>query len=431
MNRKLLPVIGVIYLVLLVGLATRNGMMLALLFPILLYLGLGLLYGPRTLKVSLQREISAHRVKPGIPVEVSMTLTNQGDRLEFVEIHDQVPEGLTLLKGHPSRITALEKGESIRLNYVVEGPRGYYNFQDVQIATSDTFALYQQSVLLADQKRLYVQPEIQQVSRIKIRPRATRSYAGFIPARKGGPGVEFFGVRQYQPGDPLRWINWRASARHQQHYFINQFEQQRVADVGVILDTRLRSEIKLSSGASLFEYSVQAAAAIANSFLQDGNRVGLLLYGTQLDWTIPGYGKIQGERIMQSLARAKPGTSLVFEDLRNIPTRLFPPSSQLVLISPLHENDIPILINLRARGYTLLVISPNPVGFELTDLNQEDPQVRLAARIARVERSLMIHKLRQAGVRALDWDLDQALENALHVALSRPIPQVHIPRRML
>ncbi len=76
--------------------------------------------------------------------------------------------------------------------------------------------------------------------------------------------------------------NWWLSARHQQEVYTNVFEQERIADVGLVLDARERSSVT-PNGESLFEYSVQVTAALAEAFLNDGNRVGLLVYGRGLE----------------------------------------------------------------------------------------------------------------------------------------------------
>ncbi len=424
MNRVLI-LSSVIYILVILALATLNGVLLASAIPFLIYLGAGLLFGPERLDLQAERRISAERVFPGVPVEISLKVTNHGAPLESIVIADQLPDELQLLAGETSMATPLSSGESVEMVYTVKAPRGHFHLREVQVEASEHFGLQRKSTSLKAESRLFVQPRVQQLGRIKIRPRGTRVYAGFIPARKGGPGVEFFGVRQYQQGDPLRWINWHASARHRQSLFINEFEQERVADVGIILDSRRRSEVVADSGASLFEHGVQAAADLAGSFLNDSNRVGLLLYGTHLDWTIPGYGKVQRERILHSLARAEPGNSLIFEKLENLPARLFPANSQLVFISPLQKDDVDTLIQLRARGYSIMVISPDPVAFELAGLNSNDETVTLAARLARIERALMLQKLRQAGIQVLDWNIHTPLNQAIHVALSRPVPQIH------
>jgi len=261
------------------------------------------------------------------------------------------------------------------------------------------------------------------LKQITIRTRKTRVYSGNIPARVGGPGVEFFGLREYQAGDSPRWINWRASARHAFSMFSNEFEQERVADVGIILDGRLKTNL-FGQENSLFEYSVLAAAALADVLLSQGNRVGLLNYGRYLHWTFPGYGKIQRERILQALAHAQIGTSTVFSELEYIPARLFPVHSQIILVSPLDADDIKVLVQLRARGYQVMVISPDPITFELGYL-LESESVRKATRLLRMERDLLLHKLQRAGIQVLDWDVSQPFDQVVKSRLGRPPALLH------
>jgi uncharacterized protein (DUF58 family) len=179
----------------------------------------------------------------------------------------------------------------------------------------------------------------------------------------------------------------------------------------------MRSEVCLN-GDSLFEYAVYATASLANAFLSDGNRVGLLIYGGFLEWVFPGYGKLQQERILQALSRAEPGESLVFDNLDYLPTRYFPAHSQIVLISPLFKEDLPILVRLRARGYQLLVISPDPITFEVNALGIQ-PDTELAAKIARIERVLLIRKARQAGIQIASWHVDKPMDQTLNTSLGR------------
>ena len=88
-------------------------------------------------------------------------------------------------------------------------------------------------------------------------------------------------MREYQASDPQRQINWKLSARAERDLYTNIFEQERVADVGLIVDARQRTNVT-GIDDSLFEHSVRAAAALAENFLDDGNRVGLLVYGSGL-----------------------------------------------------------------------------------------------------------------------------------------------------
>ncbi len=417
MQRRALLLGGLIYGLLLMGLITLRGELLALAIPLLLYLSAGLLYGPAPLRLAIARHLSTDRTTPEAPVTVTLTITNEGEPLEQLLLEDLVPPPLRVVEGEPQRLTSLPAGATCELRYTVAGPRGYYLFPGLQVGASDHLGLFQRRTLLPAPGRLLVLPTPLKLRQVPIRPWRTRVYAGFIPARRGGPGVEFFSVRSYQPGDPLRWINWKAGARHPRALFTNEFRQERIADVGVILDARRRRYVRRGEE-SLFEYAIQAATALAEALLNDGNRVGLLLYGRFVDWTFPGYGKVQRERIFQALARAEMGESLVFEKLEYLPTRLFPPHSQLVLVSPLAQEDLPTLIQLRARGYSLLVVSPDPIAFEVEAM-ADRPEVRLATRIARLERALLFRQLRQAGIGVLDWPVDQPFDRTVHATLSR------------
>lgn len=414
---RLLLLSLLVYGLVLAGLVMLKGELLALALPFLVYLGAGLIYRPETPRLKVTRRLSKDRTLPGRPIRITLTVTNEGAGLEEALLEDVVPPGLRLIEGQPGVLLSLPPGADVELSYTVSGERGIYRFEQVRITASDFLGLFKTRTTASASGQLFVLPEVIRLNRVDIRPRATRIYAGLIPARQGGPGVEFFGVREYQPGDPTRWINSRASARHTEALFVNEFEQERVADVGLILDARLQGDAQ-AQGRSLFEYGVQATAALAVALLRGGNRVGLFIYGRWLDWTFPGYGKVQQERILHALARAEPDASAVFETLDHLPTRLFPARSQLILVSPLLPQDPELLIKLRARGYRLLVISPDPIAFEQQGLGNDQP-ARLASRLARLERELLLRQLRQAGIRVVNWQVETPFQQVAHTALSR------------
>jgi uncharacterized protein (DUF58 family) len=405
------------YALLFLGLATLNGRMLALAIPLVVLLGAAFLWGPETPQLKITRSLSAESVPPGAPVVVTLLVVNEGPALEEVAIEDAVPPGLEVIDGEASALFSLPAGGEIEVTYTVRGKRGAFEFRDVRVAAGEYLGVFRRRATVLVFGRLFILPEVSNMRQMAIRPLRTRAYAGPVPARQGGSGVAFYGVREYQPGDPLRWINWQVSARHRHRLFTNEFEQERVADVGLILDARRRSDVR-GPGGALFEHAVAATASLASSFLNDGNRVGLLVYGGFLDWTFPGYGKLQRKRILEALARAETGESMVFESFDYLPTRFFPAKSQIVLVSPLCAGDPPMLVRLRARGYQVLVVSPDPVSFEARTLGAQ-PDVELATRIARLERALLLRKLRRAGIQVVDWQVERPFDRVVHASLDR------------
>ncbi|MBK9714871.1 MAG: DUF58 domain-containing protein [Kouleothrix sp.] len=406
-----------LYGLLLLGLAGMRGALLALAIPLVVYLGAALLDRPQAPRLSATRTLSSARVMPGAPVTVTLAITNGGARLDELLLEDPTPAGLAVIDGATSLLATLDPGATIELSYTVSGGRGLHQFADLRATARDRLGLFEQRIALAAPAQLVVVPQVVRLRRMTLRPRRTRIYAGAVPARSGGPGVEFFGVREYQAGDPTRWINGRLTARHPEALYVNEFEQERVTDVGLILDARRPSDVRTSQGA-LFEHGVQAAATLADALLAHGNRVGLLVHGSAISWTLPGYGKVQRERILRALAGAGHSSLPLIDRLDYVPVRVFPARSQLILISPLLPHDHEALIRLRARGYQLLVISPDPIAFERQGL-EADAAVALSARVARIERTLLLRRLWRAGIPVIEWAVDRPFQQVAEAALGR------------
>ncbi len=414
------------YLVFLVGVASLNGDIITLAMPLVLYLLAGLWRAPEELKLSAHRTLSDERITPGGTITVQITVINQGKSLEQVRLDDPLPEFLEVIEGSPSRMVSLPAGGQISWSYMVRGRRGSHTFEGIHAIVEDNLGLIRRRALLSAPGQILVLPGLVRVRHISILPRQTRVYSGVIPANQGGTGIEFFGVREYQIGDSPRHVNWRVSARQQNILYSNEYQQERVADVGIVLDGR-KSVNEFGAGRTIFEESVRAAVAVSTSLLAEGNRVGLYVYGRKSKWTSPGYGKYQRERILHALAFAETGEDLSFKSL-TIPRRLFPPNSLIILISPLAVEDLEILGAVRALGYQLLVISPDAVTYEARGL-QPSPAVNLSMRILRLQRETMLRELRHMGIQVVNWDTTKPFEQVAYAALSRPPVWMHAFQR--
>lgn len=417
MSRAILLSI-LVYGLILAGLITLRGEFIALALPMVLYLFFGMWRAPESLDLEIERKLSADRAIPSAEIVVTVTVHNNGSSIDELYIEDKISRALTLRSGSTRHLLALAKGSSFTFEYTVSGPRGNYSFDSVHAEARDMLGLIWQQKIYKTTGQLFVFPGVRRLKYVAIRPRRTRVYAGTIPARAGGVGTEFFGVRDYKAGDSPRIINWRVSARHTENLYSNEYQQERVADVGIVLDGRERCNL-FRDGHSIFEHSVLAAAALADALLNQGNRVGLLVYSSFLGWTFPGYGKFQRERILQALARAQVGVSSVFAGLQHLSPRMFPAETQIVLVSPLVKDDLDVLIQLRARGYQVMVISPDPVLFERGILPATH-EVELAARVVRMERDLLIQRLHRAGIQVIEWDVSRPFDQAVRPALMRP-----------
>lgn len=395
-------------LMLLAGLFTLNRALIALSLPLMVYLGLAIYFAPGKPKLRAVRNLSTDRITQGMDVTVTLKVDNEDEGIEELHLSELAPLPTHSLEGRYSKVAAVKPGESLDYEYRLQGWRGSYRFDGLLARVMDPFGIFEIRQQLPASGKVLIYPEVTSLKAIPIRPPHTKGFSGPIPSRKSGTGMDFFGVRQYQLGDSLRHINWKTSARHSVDLFTNEYEQERIADVGLILDARLHCDAPFR-GQRLFEYSVRATASLADMFLDLGHCLSLLVYSAVILRVFPGYGKIQRERILETLAYADTGVNYAMEHLRYFPARLLPPRGQLIYISPLAADDLEPLLRFRAQGYQLLIISPDPLPYAQTGEADTPPDFQLAIRLAKIERDLLCNSLRRAGIQVVDWKLDQPL----------------------
>lgn len=430
MNNKTLTVSLLVVGLFIAALMARSGALAWLALPFLFYLGAGVLRSParESVRLEAQREVRHTRFANSGPeeaalLEVRLTVRNLGEPLDRVVVRDPLPEGLAIHDGQAERETSLGSGEEVSLTYACRERRGSYAWSTTRVLVSDALGLVETEYELPARGEIQVQPERAALRRLPLRPRSTVHAPGSIPARLGGSGTDFWGVREYQPGDPLRWLDWRLTARHPRKYFTKEFEQEEIADIGLLLDARQKTDLRRADD-SLFERSVDAAAALAEAFLHQGHRVSLLAFGSKVEPVFAGYGKVQLSKIMRCLSNVQPGSSNLWNYTDYLPLRMFSSRALLIVISPLVRSDWPFFLRLRASGYQGLLISPNPFDFVAsppaggagkTDGNAE---ARLALRAAGLERALLMRDIAQLQIQVIDWHVSQPLYPLVRDALS-------------
>ncbi len=398
------------------GLLARQRDVLALALPLLVF-GASLLASNASLRparLRVSRTFSSSRIYEDEQVEVTLSVTNDGERDVWVSLRDTIPHGTSVTSGEPGLAGRLQEAETLTQTYILGAERGGYDQRRLVGAYWAPWGLAVRNVTLRHESRLTALPVFESLREIKIRPRHVHAYAGSIRTGRSGSGLETLGCREHTPGDDIRRINWRASARRDE-LIVNLYEQERMTDVNLIVDARAHMHLQIGD-VKTFDLVVRAAASVASHFLRKSNRVGLLIYGDTINWTFPGTGRLQMERLLQALALARPSNQLAFGRLRQIPTRLFAAGSQLVIFSTLgSREDVDVPVQLAARGYSILLIHPNSVALERSVLTP-GPFDDLAERLTRLGQQATLNRLARAGAAVVDWDLSEPLGVALHHA---------------
>jgi uncharacterized protein (DUF58 family) len=398
----------------------RNGDVAWMALPLLAYLGIGLWQAPDSSKLRLKaaRTLEQTRQEGQVLVDTTVTIENSSPEPVSLYVKDTLPEYASLKEGSLAEWAYLKPSESAVLNYTFTSTRGDFAWENIHVAAGDPLGIRSFKSVLPARGDIQVRPSIHKFKAIPLKPRSTLHAPGSIPARLGGSGTDFYGVREYHAGDPLRWLDWHQTARHPYKFFTREFEQEEIAEIGLILDARQSMELRVGDD-SLFEHGIDAAASLAEMFLHQGHRVSLMVFGRRTSIAFPGYGKTQLHRIMNCLSRARvetDGHSSPHIDF--LPIRMFPGRSMIIVISPLASNDLSLYQRLRASGYQALLISPNTIDFSMP-LQSDNLYNTMAIRTARIERRLRLDSIASLQVPVIDWNVNQPLFPLVRNALVR------------
>ena len=228
-------------------------------------------------------------------------------------------------------------------------------------------------------------------------PLETQVFVGNQVSRARGEGIEFADLREWQPGDRVRRVNWRATALRGS-LWVNEQYPERNTDVVLFLDTF--AEVR-AGGRSTNDRAVRAAATLARGYLQRKDRVGLVGFGGVLSWLVPESGTRQLYAIVDTLLTSDIVHSYAMRGVDVLPPRTLPPKALVLAITPLlDDRTAAALLDLRARGYDLIVVEVSPL-----ELLEPDPasSSQLAHRLWRLSREALRWRYEQLGVPVVTW----------------------------
>ena len=191
-----------------------------------------------------------------------------------------------------------------------------------------------------------------------LAPIETQAFAGSEVARAKGDGVEYADIRDFVPGDRVRSINWRASARRQ-GLVVNERHPERNTDVVLFVDSF--ADVR-DGDRSVLDDAVRAAASLAARYLERRDRVGLVGFGGVLRWLQPGMGATQRYRLIETMLETGVEPTYTWRDVNLIPARILPPAALVLALTPLVDpRFVAALEDLRGRRFDVAVVEVDPV----------------------------------------------------------------------
>src|SRR6266576_3269132 len=334
--------------------------LLAAPFALVLALGTPQVRAPH---VDVEVELDREQALEGELLDVWIRF-GPGDGAEQIDVLLELPPGIEGEEGANPSTLRLVAGEERLLPLRLRCVRwGAFALGRIHLRSYDQFGLFRHEAVTDRRQPLKVYPT-QEAVRMLLRPSETQVFSGNHVARQKAEGIEFADIRQFVAGDRVRHVNWRASARRGE-LWVNEHHAERNADVVIFLDVFAEAR---RGGRSTLDPALRAAASLAARYLRQ-------------------------------------------RDLVVIPRRTLPPQALVVALTPLlDDRAATALLDLRARGFDLVVIEVSPLEL-VAPMRGEKREI--ASRLWRLRRDAVRGRFMRAGVPVAVWDEDSSFAVAM------------------
>ena len=386
--------------------------------------------------VTVERGVSRSTCWVGDEVDVRRVVTVEGG-IGPLFIYDAIPDEMQVERGNNYQVVWKWPGRRIYdVTYTLRCPkRGEFALRETEWnAESPAFRMGRHQGTGGGEQHVAIVPRLVGVQRLaNARAKAVSLYPNADPSKIGIATTNFQELRPYQPGDPVRSINWKASARsgRSDSLLVNKYETEGRRAVWLFLDGASYMEVGTTI-ANPLEQALEAASAIGHFYLSRGYTLGAYVYNNTAGFLSPDMGHKQFRRLSQKLltVRAEPdfrGLRPAVEWSRHYLARLQP---QTIVLTRLDahfanpeegEGSWGALLegtkklasmggNMRLRAPVWLV---NVGGHAYLDRGERfEPS---ASEMLQWETAPMGRELRRAGVSLLDWNpIREPFAMALH-----------------
>lgn len=221
---------------------------------------------------------------------------------------------------------------------------------------------------------------LQKVRRIEIKTRGLVNdlFGGEYHSIFKGRGMTFSEVREYNPGDDIRLIDWNVTARTGSP-FVKVFEEERELTVFLVVDISASGEFGSASQLKR-DYGAEVASVLGFSAIKNNDKVGLILFSDRVEkYIIPKKGKSHVLRVIRELLYTVPkGSKTSIKVALDYLLKVAKRKCVVFLISDFLDDSYLRSLKIANKKHDLITIQLlDPVELELPDmglLKVEDPE---------------------------------------------------------
>lgn len=183
--------------------------------------------------------------------------------------------------------------------------RGAYAIGPLHARFTSRLGLWQRQLVWRQTVPVRVYPNLLAARQLEIAIRRGRQLEGLRRARLRGMGTEFESLREYQPGDQYRSINWPATARSGE-LITTLYQIDRSQPVMLLIDAG-RTMTPHVRGLARLDHALNAALLLATAAAERGDQLGLMLFGGEVKaFMVPRKGRGQVLAMLEALYAVEP-----------------------------------------------------------------------------------------------------------------------------
>ena len=199
---------------------------------------------------------------------------------------------------------------------------------------------------------------LKKVKQVEIRTRGLVNdlFGGEYHSVFKGRGMAFSEVREYQPGDDIRLIDWNVTARNGSP-FIKIFEEERELTVYLLVDISKSGEFG-SQNQLKQEFGAEIASVLGFSAIKNNDKVGLILFSNDIEkYVVPKKGKSHVLRVIRELLYNEPkGNKTSIKNVLDYLLKVAKRRSVVFLISDFIDDDYWASLKIVNRKHDLIGI---------------------------------------------------------------------------
>ncbi len=250
----------------------------------------------------------------------------------IARVRHTLPEHFELVEGSNLEECVVFGRRLVRIAYRAKATRrGLYRLDRLEYEVESFSRAFVKRGVTGTPVTLEVKHRPPKLRRVReIRGRARSPMPGIDVAKIGVPGTDFREIRDYMPGDSMKFVNWKATARKGK-LMVNQYEVEGKKAVWIFLD----ANPYMLHGTSIKNYleaAIEVANALAYYYTSRGHKVGLYVVGDRR-LIYPDVGSRQFRRISRALLEVEGGKERVNDAVENCKKMLLLYNPLLILIT--------------------------------------------------------------------------------------------------